>query len=777
MTHTPNARYCLPARYRRRPQPAYFVDALDGMICQPDVYPAAAALARTLGARTIIDVGCGSGDKLAELHPELQIVGLDFGENLAECRRRHPHGIWVEHDLEAEEAPPIPPGIADGAVVICADVIEHMVSPERLLATLSRLLEDAAAVVISTPERELVRGAGHSGPPDNPCHTMEWALREFEDLMASHGLVHGTCGLTRSNDVENVWKTIVGVYFRDAEARGRGEAAWGWERTSETGSPVLPVRTAARIVRRVCLLTREYCEDVPLGGIGRAMQMQARSLAAAGVDVHVVTLAAGDEASSYHDGEVQVHRVPEPRIGGQVTDMHYLQPALWSHAVSTAYADLDARFTFDVVEAPDYFAEALHLPLRPETPLVISLHGLSALLLAEGADRAPSPGDRAFCALELAALGRATTLSAPTAMVRDRTLALLGNDAPPSAVVPLAFDSARFPARARRAMHEGPLRLIHVGRLQHLKGADLAIRAAATVARRGIAVELLLVGADVAGYRSEVLEPLLSELGFDGARFLGRRDAVEVAELLRESDCAVLPSRFENFHMAAVESLASGVPVVGTDAVGLACWFGPDEGFRTVPLGEPERVAEAIADAVLDSGWRQRAAARGPEAVRERLAPAVIAERQLALYETASRARAQSAAVEQETALRAAGRRRERADAPADLELDARGRVTVATAAELLRRPHLLRAYAGETRLEDDATLVVLTPGVPEDVAGPLQNALDEAGWDEDGHDVLLHGPSRDGGAALAVRAVAVLGAGIGLQGLASLPRMARDND
>jgi hypothetical protein len=194
-----------------------------------------------------------------------------------------------------------------------------------------------------------------------------------------------------------------------------------------------------------------------------------------------------------------------------------------------------------------------------------------------------------------------------------------------------------------------------------------------------------------------------------------------------------------------------------------------------VPLGEPERVAEAIADAVLDSGWRQRAATRGPEAVRERLAPAVIAERHLALYETASRARAQSAAVEQETALRAAGRRRERADAPADLELDARGRVTVATAAELLRRPHLLRAYAGETRLEDDATLVVLTPGVPEDVAGPLQNALDEAGWDEDGHDVLLHGPSRDGGAALAVRAVAVLGAGIGLQGLASLPRMARD--
>ena len=383
MTHAPNVRYCLPTPYRRRPKPEYFVDALDSVIWQPDVYPAAAAVARKVGARTIIDVGSGSGEKLVELHPEFQIVGIDFGENLAACRRRHPYGFWVEHDLEAFELPRLPAGTAAGAVVVCADVIEHLVAPERLLTTLRDLLVDAAAVVISTPERELTRGAGHPGPPDNPCHTMEWALREFEDLMAAHGLVHGVSGLTRSNDVENAWKTIVGVYFRDAETRARGEVGWGWERVTETGSPVLPA---------------------------------------------------------------------------------------------------------------------------------------------------------------------------------------------------------------------------------------------------------------------------------------------------------------------------------------------------------------------------------GP------------AERQLALYESAALARAQRAAVEQERALRVAGRRRERADAPVDVELEARGRVTVATAEELLRHPRLLRAYAADTPLEDDATLVVLTPGVPEDVAGPLQQALENADWADAGPDVLLHGPSRDGGAALAARAAAVLGSGAGLR-------------
>ena len=173
MTHAPNVRYCLPTPYRRRPRPEYFVDALDGMTCQPDVYEAAAAVARKIGARTIIDVGCGSGAKLVELHPEFQIVGVDFGENLAACRRRHPYGVWVEHDLEAPELPPLPAGTAAGAVVVCADVIEHLVAPERLLTTLRDLLVDAAAVVISTPERELVRGPGH--PARRTTHATRWS--------------------------------------------------------------------------------------------------------------------------------------------------------------------------------------------------------------------------------------------------------------------------------------------------------------------------------------------------------------------------------------------------------------------------------------------------------------------------------------------------------------------------------------------------------------------------------------------------------------------------
>lgn len=217
--------YSITSRYRSRARPRYDDDPADGVTWQPDVYEIAATVGAALDSRRIVDIGCGRGAKLAALHPRFEIAGLDFGPNIEHCRQAYPYGTWFDHDLESDGPLPVPPDQLDGAVVVCADVIEHMISPERLLDKLAEALPMSAALLISTPERELWSGQRDVGPPRNACHVREWSMREFGALLRRHGFVHHSLGLTRSNDRTEELHTILAAVAANAERLTQIEAA------------------------------------------------------------------------------------------------------------------------------------------------------------------------------------------------------------------------------------------------------------------------------------------------------------------------------------------------------------------------------------------------------------------------------------------------------------------------------------------------------------------------------------------------------------------------
>jgi SAM-dependent methyltransferase len=214
--------YGIHADYTSRARPEYYVDSDEGIVWQPDVYTTAAAIARTLGAKRIIDVGCGSAAKLVPLHPALEIVGIDYGANLDGCRARYPWASWRHHDLEEETPLPVSDEELQDAVLISSDVIEHLVRPELLVRKLAMgLRAGARAVIISTPERERTWGPLQLGPPPNVAHVREWTQGELAAFLESEGFEHGDMLLTRSNDRENLMATILAVLVgadADAEA-------------------------------------------------------------------------------------------------------------------------------------------------------------------------------------------------------------------------------------------------------------------------------------------------------------------------------------------------------------------------------------------------------------------------------------------------------------------------------------------------------------------------------------------------------------------------------
>lgn len=388
--------------------------------------------------------------------------------------------------------------------------------------------------------------------------------------------------------------------------------------------------------QRICFISKEYLPGSIYGGIPRAVEMEATTLARLGVEVHVLALAPVEEETEQVREGVVVHGLPEPRAalpgdGPEAWDVEYVHQGLWAKRVAGAYAALDARVGFDVVVGADFRGETLHLVRRPETRLVIWLHTVMALVWDQ-LGLVPQPGERGRAVLELAALERADAVFAPTPLVLEETAALLGDRLPPAHVLPHPFDAERFAAPPLVA-HDGPLRLLFSGRLEPRKGPDLAVLALAAARQAGVEAELTLVGLDELGYREAVLDPLAVRLGVHDLRYAGAEDSAGVLRRLAAADAVVLPSRFDNFHFAAVEALAAGRPTLVTDRVGLAAWVAPHDGLLALPAERPDAFAHAAARVLAD---REALFAAGPRAaarVREALDPATVGARLLAAYD------------------------------------------------------------------------------------------------------------------------------------------------
>jgi SAM-dependent methyltransferase len=112
------------------------------------------ALERYLGElparpRTLVDLGCFNG-ALSERFRRFadRVIGIDVhAQALDEARKK---GIEVVHcDVASGEQTPLPDGVAD--VIVCADVIEHVIDPRLLLAEARRLLRPGGTLLLSTP--------------------------------------------------------------------------------------------------------------------------------------------------------------------------------------------------------------------------------------------------------------------------------------------------------------------------------------------------------------------------------------------------------------------------------------------------------------------------------------------------------------------------------------------------------------------------------------------------------------------------------------------------
>ncbi len=176
-------------------------------------------------------------------------------------------------------------------------------------------------------------------------------------------------------------------------------------------------------------------------------------------------------------------------------------------------------------------------------------------------------------------------------------------------IVPLGVEHAFFAPgyrpQARRALGikgEDSM-LLFVGRLQALKGVDLALETLIELRNRGRNIMLAIVGGPSGPDGRATLASLhrrVEEAGvISHVSFVAPQSHQLLSTWMRASDVMLVPSRTESFGLVALESSACGTPVVASEVGGLMTLI--DEGVTGFLVDErdPEVWADAV-EVVLD---------------------------------------------------------------------------------------------------------------------------------------------------------------------------------
>jgi len=325
------------------------------------------------------------------------------------------------------------------------------------------------------------------------------------------------------------------------------------------------------------------------GGSGAVATMLGLSLAARGHDVHFISYALPFRLRGYHE-RVTFHEV------------HIGQYPLFEHppyslALAVMVHEVAVKQRLDVIHAhyaiphanAAWQAKQL-LAAERDLKVVTTLHGTDITLVGQ---------DRSYFTITKFSIEHSDAITAVSAYLRDETLRAFGCTTCEIKVIPNFVDLEEFhPDAARRPAREKVL--MHISNMRPVKRLLDVVKIFALVRQR-VPCRLVLAGE---GPDRAAAEHEAERLGVaDKIRFLGPVE--DVAEILRWADLYLLPSQSESFGLSALEALATGVPVVGTNVGGLpeVVRHGID-GFLA-PVGDVDTLAEGAVELLADDArWR-----------------------------------------------------------------------------------------------------------------------------------------------------------------------------
>jgi glycogen(starch) synthase len=332
-------------------------------------------------------------------------------------------------------------------------------------------------------------------------------------------------------------------------------------------------------------------------------------LVAAGHEVTMVSQYRGDPAGTrvYGGGpppDVPGVRVIGRRAEGEETGGDFERDV--DDLVATIVAE-HARTPFDVLHAQYGYPNGWAVVLagqRLGVPTVVSIQG--------------GDGHWVGSCCETHQLAMVRVLQGANAVLigcesfRDEVVERLGVDASLFTLVPGAVDTAQFrPADDHvPGAAAGAPRLLYHGRVDRRKGALDFLDALAPLPAASYQATISGIGPDLDEAKLHA-----EALGLE-VRFSGYAPYEDAPARYREADVFVSPTYAEGFSNTVLEAMASGLPIVSCDAVGVRDCLRHDDNALLVQPGDVAALTAALSRLLADQRLRARLSATALEECR-----------------------------------------------------------------------------------------------------------------------------------------------------------------
>jgi glycosyltransferase involved in cell wall biosynthesis len=173
---------------------------------------------------------------------------------------------------------------------------------------------------------------------------------------------------------------------------------------------------------------------------------------------------------------------------------------------------------------------------------------------------------------------------------------------------------AQSPPRSSRArqllsLPQDEKIIIFIGNLIQRKGADVLVKAAATLLQEGQRFRLIIGGQ---GEEKQNIVKAIDELKLqDVASVIGTVPPEDVFTWFSAADVCVVPSRTEPFGLVAIEAMSCGTAVIASDVGGLSETIRHGENGLLFPVGEHVALAKRLQKVLTNDDLRARVVEQG----------------------------------------------------------------------------------------------------------------------------------------------------------------------